>query len=131
MYKLTSPPSTTIIRIADGAFIPANPENPDYSAYLVWVSEGNTPQPATTFPSIIPAEVTMRQARLALLEAGLLTTVETAIASMSGPVGEAARIEWEYSSTMKRTQPLVLALGAQLGLSETDLDNLFLSASQK
>ena len=39
--------STTMIkRIADNAFIPFDPDNTDYQAYLKWVSEGNTPLPA-------------------------------------------------------------------------------------
>ena len=32
----------TIRRDSDGAFIPMDARNPDYAAYLVWVSEGNT-----------------------------------------------------------------------------------------
>jgi hypothetical protein len=43
MYKLTT--STSIIRLADNANIPADPENTDYSAYLLWLQEGNTPEP--------------------------------------------------------------------------------------
>jgi hypothetical protein len=35
-----------IIRTSDGAFIPADPDNTDYQAYLKWISEGNTPLPA-------------------------------------------------------------------------------------
>ena len=35
-----------IIRIADNAFIPFDPANTDYQAYLKWVDEGNTPLPA-------------------------------------------------------------------------------------
>ena len=31
-----------ILRVADGAWIPINPANSDYAAYLVWVAEGNT-----------------------------------------------------------------------------------------
>jgi hypothetical protein len=34
------------LRIADNAFIPMNPDNTDYQAYLKWVAEGNTPLPA-------------------------------------------------------------------------------------
>jgi hypothetical protein len=35
-----------ILRIADRAFIPFDPANTDYQAYLKWLSEGNTPEPA-------------------------------------------------------------------------------------
>ena len=35
-----------IQRIADSAFIPFDPDNTDYQAYLKWLEEGNTPEPA-------------------------------------------------------------------------------------
>ena len=35
-----------IKRIADNAFIPVDPANTDYQAYLAWVAEGNQPLPA-------------------------------------------------------------------------------------
>jgi hypothetical protein len=35
-----------ILRITDMSFIPFDPDNTDYQAYLKWVSEGNTPLPA-------------------------------------------------------------------------------------
>lgn len=78
-----------------------------------------------------PKEVTMRQARLALLETGKLAAVTAAIAGIPGVAGDAARIEWEYSSVLKRSQPLVGAMAQVLGLSIAQLDALFLSASQK
>ena len=44
-YKLIYD-STTILRLTDNAFIPADPANTDYQAYLTWLAEGNTPEPA-------------------------------------------------------------------------------------
>ena len=77
-----------------------------------------------------PKEVTMRQARLALLQAGLLDKVTAAIANMPSPKKEAAQIEWEYSNSLKRSQPLTVELGAVLGLDTDALDALFLKASK-
>ena len=47
MYQLlTYKDSTVILRLADNASIPMNPDNTDYQAFLLWKSQGNTPLPA-------------------------------------------------------------------------------------
>lgn len=79
--------------------------------------------------AVVPTVVEMRQARLALLGAGLLDTVESAIAGMTGPEGRAAQIEWEYALTLRRDHPLTAALAGSLGLSEQALDALFTQAA--
>jgi len=35
-----------VIRLSDNAFIPFDPDNTDYIAYLKWIEEGNVPTPA-------------------------------------------------------------------------------------
>ena len=44
MYQLTQ--TDLILRTTDGAFIPPDPANTDYQAYLEWVAAGNEPEPA-------------------------------------------------------------------------------------
>lgn len=100
-------------------------ENPEY---LEWLAAGNTPAPADIEPPFKPTVVSMRQARLALLGAGLLSQVNDSLAGMIGVDGEAARIEWEYATEVRRESSLVAGLSAILGLTEDQLDDLFLAA---
>jgi len=94
-----------------------------------WLDDGTTFTAPPIMPPAIPAFVTMRQARLALDAAGLLDTVNATISAMTGQAGKSARIEWEFSSEVKRNQPLVLALGPTLGLTSIQLDSLFTAAA--
>lgn len=77
----------------------------------------------------LPESVTMRQARLALLAAGLLDGVDAAIASLPSPQREAARIEWEYATEVRRDSPTMALIGAALGLTAEQIDALFVDAA--
>lgn len=80
-------------------------------------------------PAIIPASISRRQARLSLLQAGKLAAVESAIAAIPDPVQQmAAQIEYE-NATWERSNAWVEQLGAQIGLSPADIDQLFITAA--
>lgn len=126
MYRLTDSPSI-IVRIADGAHIPADPDNTDYQAYLAWLDAGNKPEPYQPPPEPAPQSVTRFQARAALHLAGLLPQVE---ALMGDPATDPlARIAWQDAQEFRRQSPTVLAMAQALGLSEQQLDQLFTTAA--
>ena len=47
-YKLQKNSFGDLVSVgrSDGASIPFDPANTDYQAYLAWLAEGNTPEPA-------------------------------------------------------------------------------------
>lgn len=102
---------------------------PTREAVKAWLAKGNQPEPyEASAIKWIPQSVTMRQARLALFQVGLLQLVDPVINRMPSPQKEAARIEWEYSQEVHRNKPFVILLATALNLTETQLDNLFVLA---
>lgn len=91
-----------------------------------WV--GSLPVPPEPSP-IVPNAITMRQARLVLLGMGVLTKVDAAINSLPEPQKSAAKITWEYSTEVQRHNGLVLSLGPALGLSESQIDAMFIQGA--
>lgn len=124
-YKLT--PFGAAVAPDGAQFIPGS-DNAYAHEYAAWLAEGNAPDPADKV-STVPASVTMRQARLALLQTGKLAAVNSAIASMPGEAGDAARIEWEFSSVVERNRPYVQQIAVGLGMSSQQLDDLFTLAA--
>ena len=77
----------------------------------------------------VPQQVNMRQARAALIAGGLMVAIAEALSAMTGIEGELARSNWEYAATVDRNDSLTLTLGAILGLSSLQIDNLFIAAA--
>ena len=94
-----------------------------------WAAEQAANAAAALIP-VVPQSVTMRQARLALLGAGKLVGVTAAINALPSPQKEAAQIEWEYSQTVERNRGFVLLLSAALGLTDAQLDAIFVTAAR-
>jgi len=81
-------------------------------------------------PPPVPQVVSMRQARLALHNASMLDDVEAVIITMDEPQRTTVQIEWEYSTEVRRTSPTTTMLAGTLGLSEEQIDQLFIDAAK-
>ncbi|HEC1792064.1 TPA: hypothetical protein R1734_000361 [Campylobacter lari] len=72
----------------------------------------------------VPRKISIRQAKLALLEVGLLETIETMM--QSAP--KATQISWEYATEFERNNELILFFQQQAKLSDDEVDELFKKA---
>jgi len=96
--------------------------------YLEWLAEGNTPDPYVPPPPSIPASVTRFQALAVLAAGGYLDTVRTYIATLDQ--NNVQRLAWENAADWERSSPTLNALAAMLGLSDAQVDELFVAAAK-
>ncbi len=76
----------------------------------------------------VPASVSPAQAKIALYEAGLLDQVEALVADYPyRPVS----IWWTSALSFEREHPYLNALGLELGLTDEQIDALFIAASKR
>ena len=100
-------------------------------AKLKWITElyirNLTPEEILERQPEPPASCTPRQFRLALIDSGYsLDQIQIMLESIADETErKKALVEWEYSIEIERSHPLVFTFADQLGLTETDLDNLF------
>lgn len=98
--------------------------------YLAWLAEGNTPEPYAVPPAPVPTSLTMKQARRALLRAGLIDAVVPALAAIPDAIERRdAMIVWEFANSVERTDPMVVMLAAAFELDEAALDALFIAGA--
>ncbi len=92
---------------------------PPYDARQVWLDGG-----WGDVPQSVPQTVSKRQAKLALLNEGLLDDVEAFIESLD----RVEQIEWADSGSFDRSSPLISKVGDALSISQKRLDALFRAA---
>ena len=76
-------------------------------------------------PEPIPQVITMRQARLQLLNLELLDDVEALVA-----LDRKSQIEWEYASEVYRQSPLITSVKEAISLTDKQIDDMFIAASK-
>jgi hypothetical protein len=125
MYKLFQ---NSVVLVEQSTEIPFDPANTDYQQYLAWLAEGNTPEPYTPPPPAVPQTVTRFQALATLAAGGWLDVVHTYFDAL--PRNNVQRLAFENATDWERTSPTVNALAQMLGLSDSQVDDLFIAASQ-
>lgn len=79
-------------------------------------------------PPFIPQTVTRFQALAVLAAGGYLPTIRTYIATLDQD--DIIRLAWESAAEWERTSPTLNALAQMLGLTDSQVDELFIAASQ-
>lgn len=74
---------------------------------------------------VVPDAVTPRQIRLAMHKLGILSTIESAV--RNSPSDE-VKIAWDYATFFYRKDPMLAAMAPALGMTEDQVDDLFILA---
>ena len=121
VYQLTGEP--WVYRIEDQARI--HPGHPDYQDYLNWIALGNTPLPPSA-EQLAEVRSHMQckrtQGLRALDQSGYGAQM---LAWKSDPTRTFSDLAWFDEPIWARTDPVLLAVAADWGLSPAQIDDLF------
>lgn len=116
-YRLTEN-DQAVIRTADNATIPNNPDNRDWQEYQQWLIDGGAPDPYVPPTPEIPQTASTLGIKLALEEIGKWEAAQQAMAD--GKYTD----DWTLASIV--THEDIAAM--DLGLSEQEINQLFFRA---
>lgn len=78
-----------------------------------------------TIEVVVPKSITRLQAKLQLLEIGLLDEVEDLVAQ-----DRKVQLYWKEADNFYRTDSILLGMATAIGLTDEQLDKLFIEASK-
>ena len=110
-------------------YVPKADGNSEYELIKQWIFKGNKPEVEFTEKELYEQKkvntITMRQARLYLYSVDKLEDVEKMVETRKD-----WQIEWEYTSEVERSSLLVSTIKDSLGLSDIEVDDIFIAASK-
>lgn len=141
-YRLSQ--NDSVIRTADGAFIPDDPRNRDRAEYQAWLAAGGVPDPYVVPPAAVPATISDRQFFQQLAIAGVIGKAEALAAVKTGeipavlesfiaPLPDDQKFDAEMllsvATIFSRAHPLTEAIGAAQGMTSDQIDDFFRAAA--
>lgn len=98
----------------------------EYVEIIVPSIEDNIIEEVPVDENFVPIKITRLQAKLQLLEIGLLDEVEEIVKQ-----DRKVELYWSDATNFYRTDEILLGMATALGLSDAQLDDLFLQASKR
>ncbi|MBC9876335.1 hypothetical protein G8O24_03110 [Bradyrhizobium sp. INPA01-394B] len=141
-YLLTE--TDTVVRLADHANIPNDPENIDRQAFDAWIAAGNTPGPYIVPAAAVPPAISDRQFFQQLALQGIVSQDDALAAVRTGVIPAALQqlinglpADEQFGATMivagattfERWHPLTIAIATAYGWSSDQLDTFFRAAA--
>ena len=127
-YKMVDGELTTAPNFVDAPTYSLHVQEKDKYTYPVdgWIWASSYQEAKDLFDNKYNKTISPLQARLVLIQMGLMPQVKAIIAAADEVTQEA----WEFATEFKRSSPLLLGLASTLGLSSSQLDEMFASASK-
>lgn len=120
LYKIKNPNSTDIKPTIDTQFAKWNG--------TVWV-DSRTPE--QILKALVPKVVSRRQLKLQLTLNGFnMSLIDYAIGQLGEPERSFALIGWNDAIEFERSNQMLIGLATQLGITDAQLDQLFIDASK-
>lgn len=117
------------------SFVPIAPGNTDYDKIMALVVAGqlNIEDASLPLPAPVPTSITNFQARALLMQMPgsaegrtLFQDVDETLQQLGGVAYQA----WEYTTIFPRDSELIATMATQFNLTNTQLDEMFIAASQ-